>query len=429
MTPRALALQLLVEIEAGAWSDRLLQARSGRLATAGERGTLHHLVLSTLRWSGALDAVIVPHLHGDLQRLDPLVRAALRCGAAQLSVLGNEPALAVHATVEALKSTTARHASGLVNAVLRRLAAEAAPLDPTRTIPAWLWSRWRQQFGPERAAAILHAANRPARPCFIAVPGRASRAALAAELAAAGIATSLSPRHDGALLIEQGVAQQSAPFARGDLIAMDEGAALVAQLASPNDARLAVDLYAAPGGKTAWLAARHRNRWVAAEPVASRARRLAQRLRRNALGDCVQVVRADGRFPPLADRQFGTVLVDAPCSGTGTLRRRPERRSRLQPDDPSRCGALQAAILAAAARLVGPGGSLIYAVCSLEPEEGSEQINQFLAEHRDFRPVDPTRWLEPAVHAWIEADPPRLATRPDEAEVEGFVAARLMRAL
>jgi 16S rRNA (cytosine967-C5)-methyltransferase len=425
---------VLADVEAGAWSDRLLAAREQRLVLPADRARLHALVYAALRWMGAIDARLGPLVHAGLASLDPRVRAALRLAAAEIFVLGHPAPVAVDAAVHAVRLAGAAPAAGLVNAVLRRLAAEGGGLDPALTMPAWLTLRWSRRFGDDAARALVEAANRPARPFAVARGDRpgdsgmeAARGALPLAFAGAGVETECAARHPGGLVVTRGAPQATAAFAEGRCVLLDEAAALVALLATPGDGRAVADLAAAPGGKAALIAQRSAGPVVALEPVPSRARRLAETLALRAPAGKTVVLRGDALAPPLASAAFGSVLLDAPCSGTGTLRRRPDKRHRLAPGDIADCAARQARMLDAAALLVARGGALVYAVCSLEPEEGEEQLRDFLARHREFVPADPAASLGAAVDGLVTGDPPALATRPDRDGLDGFFAARLVR--
>jgi len=432
---RALAIGVLAAVEAGAWSDRLLAARERRLALPADRARLHALVYATLRWMGAVDARLGPLVRAGLGSLDPRVRAALRLGAAEIFVLGHPAPLAVDAAVHAVRLAGAAPATGLVNAVLRRLAVEGGVLDVTATMPAWLASRWSARYGEDVARALVEAANRPARPFAVARDDRpgtsgiaGARDALARDFAGEGVATEPASRHPAGLVVTRGAPQATDAFAAGRCVLLDEAAALVALLASAVDGRPVADLAAAPGGKAALIAQRSDGPVVALEAVPTRARRLAQSLALRAPAGRTHVVHGDALAPPLARHAFGSVLLDAPCSGTGTLRRRPDKRFRLAPGDIAACAVRQARMLDAAAPLVGPGGALVYAVCSLEPEEGEARLRDFLTRHREFVPADPSEILGAAGEGLVSGDPPALVTRPDRDGLDGFFAARLVRA-
>lgn len=425
---RAEAIRILAEVDEGAWSDRLLQSREERFADPRERRFLHVLVLTTLRWQGALDQVLAPLVHGGLGRLQPAVRAALRLGVSQGTRLGRPAPVAVDATVQAMKSLDGPRPAGLVNAVLRQAFRRGAPaLEELATHPAWLVRRWTLAFGPERTRALVAAANRPGAPFAVARPDRGGPGELAAALAQRGVETCPAHRHPWGLSILRGAPQSTPEFQDGSFLLMDEGAALVALLSTPVDDRPVADLAAAPGAKAALLAQLARGPLVAVELVPERARRLREMLERRAPPRRTATVLADALQPPLVRGAFGAVLLDAPCTGAGTLRRRPEKRQRLAPEDIPNCAARQGALLAAAADLVGEGGALVYAVCSLEPEEGQDQVARFLSARPEFRPEDPAAYLGDAARGLVVGDPPLLVTRPDAEDIDGFVAARFVR--
>jgi 16S rRNA (cytosine967-C5)-methyltransferase len=421
---------VLADVERGAWVDRVLASREERLRDGRERRFLHLLVLSTLRWLGALVAVLVRAVHGGSARLEPLVRAALRTGVLEATLLRRPRPIAVSATVDAVASVAGRRAAGLVNAVLRRvLSGGEFALDPQLTVPGWILGRWRERWDPSRLAAMLDAINRPASAFLVALgenPRR--REMIASELLRDGVTTEESPFHPGGLRVLSGVPQHSACFRERRIVLLDPAAALVGLLAAAEESRPRADLAAAPGGKLSLMADVRAGRGVVALEIdAERARRLAARFESPGERAAVGVVRADARRPPLPSGAFGTVLLDAPCSGTGTMRRRPDRRWRLSERKLVRAAREQRELLDAASRLVAPGGALVYAVCSLEPEEGRQQIAAFLARQRSFRASDPRALLPPAAHHLVDPCDLVLETRPDREEMDGFVAARLER--
>ncbi len=427
-TPREVVIELLADVEAGAWSDRLLLAREDRLADPRDRRFAHLLVLTTLRWRGALDLVLAPLVHGGLARLDPLVRAALRSGLAEATRLERPAAIAVSATVEAVRRATTRGGEALVNAVLRKALAGGVPaLDESATVPGWVRERWVRNFGAERAARLISACNMPSRAFLVARPDRGGREKIAERLAEAGVRTSHSALHPWGLEVESGAPQKARCFSDGSVVAMDGGAAVVAALAAPDDERPIADLAAAPGGKSVLLAHGADRPLVALEIGEERAARMARTVALRAPSDRVAVVRADARRPPLREAAFGLALLDAPCSGTGTLRRRPDRRWRLQERQIEGLVLLQDELLDAAARLVAPGGALVYAVCSLEPEEGADRVRAFLLRHEEYEVDDPRRFLTPAARTFVDTTTGLLSTRPERDGVDGFVAARLVR--
>jgi 16S rRNA (cytosine967-C5)-methyltransferase len=425
--PRGEALRVLVRVEQGAWSDRILASAEPRLDSARDRRFLHQLVLTTLRWQLALDAALAPHVRPGLARIRPHARAAMRLASAEARVLDRPAAIAVDAALDALRAVDGPSAVGLVNAVLRRALA-AAPGRPAarESLPGWLRDRWWERFGEAGAERLAEALNRPGRPFLVARRDRGGREAIARDLAEEGVRTELSRRHPDGLAVVEGAPQTTACFARGDVVPVNEASALVARLARPEDGGLAADLAAAPGGKSACLC-QDAERLVALDRHGGRTRLLARQLSWRSPAGRAWAVRADAAVPVVVPGRASAVLVDAPCSGTGTLRRRPEIRTRLRPEAVARCAAEQERILEAAAALPGPEGALTYAVCSLEPEEGAEQVARLLARHPELRPVDPVELLGPECAELVEGDPPLLRSRPEDGEHDGFVAARVVR--
>ncbi|MDQ7006768.1 MAG: transcription antitermination factor NusB [Acidobacteriota bacterium] len=424
---RLLAAEILERVEKGAWAGRLLAARAGDLPDSRDRALLSRLVLDTLRWQGALDHCLAPFLKHPLERLAPRARALLRLGLCQARVLELPAAVAVSTAVDAARSGGAARAAGLVNAVLRRCCrSREAALDPRLCFPPWLLERWRRRWGAERVDALCAALNRPARPFVVPLKSAGGAAALAESLAEDGVDTVFSSLVPGGLEVGAGAPQLSTACRRGACVILDPSAALVARLAAAAPPGPTADLAAAPGGKASLLIDQRAGPLIALEPVASRLRNLAANLARRFPPEPYAVVRADALAPPLAEGSFALLLLDAPCSGTGTLRRHPDRRWRLSEGAIRRAAELQARLLDAAARLAAPGGVLLYAVCSIEAEEGVERIRAFLDRHPDFEALDPRPWLPEEARSLARRDPPRLEILPLD-EGDGFQAALLRR--
>jgi 16S rRNA (cytosine967-C5)-methyltransferase len=319
-----------------------------------DRAAAHRIAAAVLRRMGSLDAVLEPFL----KREPPVpVRLALRMGAAELLLLGTAP----HAVVSDTVSLVPRPFAGLTNAVLRRVA-EAGPaaldgLDGARLdTPAWLWSAW-------------HAAH-----------GTAVRAIAQAHRREAPLDLSLAPGAvvEGALMLPHGTARLPAGtritelpgFAEGAFWAQDAAAAWPAKLLGARAGERVLDLCAAPGGKTAQLAATGAE-VVAVERDPRRAARLRENLSRLRMSAEVVIADATAWRP---DAQFDAVLVDAPCTATGTIRRHPDALHLRRPADVPKLAATQARLLQAAARLLAPGGRLVFATCSLQAEEGEAHL-------------------------------------------------------
>jgi 16S rRNA (cytosine967-C5)-methyltransferase len=353
----------------------------------------------------------------------------LRIGAFQLTALDRVPPhAAVDTSVELAKQAGGPRAGGFVNAVLRRLGSgraepeaagaitASAHLAETASHPEWLVERWLERFGPADTAALLRWNN--TRPRLVLQPARERQEELERRWRAAGV--ELAPAPFGAGLVTDRTRPQDLPgYAEGAFIVQDPAQALLAWYADlPPDATL-YDACAAPGGKAISLG-RTTGGVVAADASRSRIRRLAANLRRAGSGREHAVV-ADARHPPV--RPTAAVLLDAPCLGTGTFARHPDARWRASPEALAALEARQAALLDGAARAVAPGGLLIYATCSIEPEENRLQVERFLARHPEFR-REPSDGF-PAALTSAEGD---LMILPQRHHMDGAFAARLRRA-
>lgn len=422
---RALALRTLRRVGEGTGTlADALGAPDIEALDPRERGLLHELVLGTLRRRGAVDHALQGLSSRPLDRLSPGLLDALRLGVYQLLFLRVAPHAAVSESVELARSVEPRSA-GFANAVLRRLQREGPPPEPepaasplgwlttAGSLPRWLAERWLARLGPDAAVARARAALE-APPTHFRLNPRFPEAA--AELAAGGV-EARPTAVPGALEAEGG---PLVPFAaRGAVYVQDAGSQLVAHLASAEG--VVLDACAAPGGKALLLAdlGGPRTRVVAAE---TSRRRLASLVRSSARWGArnVQPVRADALRPPFATL-FDAVLLDAPCSGLGTLARHPDIRWRLRPADLARHGARQKALLAALAPLVKPGGLLVYATCSVEPEETDDVVLPFLEARPGFSAEALPPWAEPfRSGAFVRTGTP--ISRGD-----AFFAARLRR--
>jgi len=343
------------------------QAHAARLLRDAAPLT-RELVLTTLRWQLTLDHLLQPHLHQPASHLDPPVRACLRMGLAEAKLLSTPPPVAVAEAVRVCKSFVPR-ASSLVNACLRR-AVQAPwpdPEDPTLPLwlryshPPWLVERWQRRLPPETLGQALAAAQTPAPLCLLRPVSQ-----LPPE-----VRTRPHPFVPGVEVVEEGASRAAAAAASGKAYAMDPTAVAVARLLPPANRML--EVAAAPGGKSLVLGLEHPGSFrVALDLRVARVRLLAKACRLLPRPPALLV--ADGCRPPLRQASFGAVLLDAPCSGTGTLRRHPEIRWRLTPGQLEQLAQLQRELLAAAATLVARGGFLLYATCSLEPEENEEVV-------------------------------------------------------
>lgn len=391
ITPaRKAAFQILMAVERGhAHSDDLLRGKAVSALSAADRNLVTALVLGVLRWQIALDRAAQALLARPNARLDAEIQIALRLGAFQLLHMDRIPArAAIDESVELAKQAGQRFASGMVNAVLRKLAVAAgsgmAQTDAAYAAhPHWMVERWASFYGLEAAREICgHGQSLPA------LTVRLADAEVVAELTSAGIVLTPGELLTGARTVVSGDVSATEAFRAGRARIQDEGSQLVAELASAcmgQDAKRILDACAAPGGKTLILAERHpKARIVACESSAARLEQLRTRL--EFLGERVECRQADATA--LAEEaEFDLALADVPCSGTGTLGRNPEIRHRLRVEDLARQAERQRAILAAALRAVRLGGCVVYSTCSLEPEENEEVVAAVLAAHSNCRLV------------------------------------------
>jgi 16S rRNA (cytosine967-C5)-methyltransferase len=387
-----------------------------------ERALLHELVLGTLRRRGWLDHVLGRLVHQPLERVVPGVLDALRLGAYQLLFTRVPSHAALSESVDLARAVEPR-AAGFANAVLRRLQREGAPPEPDAnldvmawltsfgSLPRWLAERWANGLGPvravERARALLdappvHFRTNPRRP--------------AATLLDAGGVRAQPAFVPGSLTLVEG---RLSPFLEsGIAYVQDVGSQLVGALAATEGTVL--DVCAAPGGKSLLMAdlGEGRTRVVAADASPRRVRTLESLRRRWGAAE-VRVVAADGLRPPFM-RPFDAVLLDAPCSGLGTLARHPDIRWRCGAGEPERQQHRQRALLEAQAPLLRPGGRLVYATCSLEPEENEEVVEPFLQAHAEFEIEDLPDWAERLRQG-------RFLRLEPESSADGFFVARLRR--
>ena len=356
------------------------------------------LVSGTVRMQRALDFQLAQRTSRPLAGLDAAVLIALRLGAFQLLYLDRVPAsAAVHDAVDLTRRAGKTSARGLVNAVLRSLARDAGRLEwPTEATPEalgtrlshpdWLVARWLSRYGVDRTTRWLEFNNRPARLCLAVNRLKGTREELAARLDSEGVVTRPTARAPHGLVVLEGAALGTRAFRDGWFVVQDEASQLIPELAPIEPGARVLDLCAAPGGKTVALAASTGagGYVVACDVRPRRVRLLRATLARAGLGRLAVVQVPGAGTLPFLDASFDAVLVDAPCSGLGTVRRDPDIRWVRQPEDLVRLAAEQSRLLREAARLVRSGGSLVYATCSSEPDENEHVVAAFLSDHPSF---------------------------------------------
>ena len=451
MNPRAAAAELLVAVENGrALDDALTQTPAYDALTGRDRAFARALATETLRWQGVLDAVLAHFLQKPLPDTAQHGRALLRLGAVQILAMGTPPHAAVGETVQTANAMAqARGFAKLMNAVLRRVAEQGGAmlerLPEGAHLPAWLFTRWRASYGAD-AAAMAMATIREA-PLDLSVKDDA--AGWAEKLG--GVVTptgsvrllpfSLAEKGSG----DEGRSNTPAPerrhaphpltpspqgrggitelegFAEGAWWVQDAAAALPAKLLGDVRGKRVLDLCAAPGGKTLQLAAAGAH-VTAVDKSAARLERLRENLARTKLQ--AEVIAADAL--EFSAEPFDAILLDAPCTSTGTLRRHPDVAWLRRPADIRALAELQAKLIDACAALLKPGAPLVYAVCSLEPEEGPGAVAGALARgwRREAFPS------VPGLAAFVTGDGD-LRTLPsywpEMGGMDGFFAARLVR--
>jgi 16S rRNA (cytosine967-C5)-methyltransferase len=428
---RGAAADVLTDLRGGALLDSAFDRRTSRLDPRDRRWT-RELVFGMLRQRSWLDALLDDRVRGGLAKLDPDLIDLLRLGAYQLLSMGSVPAYAaIGQTVELTKRRHGIGASKLANAVLRRLDRErdrlvvATPEDPVEALafehshPRWLVARWIARWGADETRLLLEANNREAP--LVARPYHVVREQLEAMLESAGVTLSDAPLVSDSLVLTSGVGAMTelGAFKQGLFHLQDPASTLVTRYAAFAPGSQVADLCAAPGGKTLELA-RTAGTVFAGDASFARLARLRDNVRRLDATNVVPFV-GDARFP--AVRGMDAVLIDVPCTGTGTFRRHPDARWRLRVSDLAVLPAVQRSILRAAATAVRPGGLLVYSTCSLETEENDAQIESVLSDSPEWRLEPPPEGAVPA--AVLDAG--RLRVLPQRHGTDGAFAARLRR--
>ncbi|MBF0294283.1 MAG: 16S rRNA (cytosine(967)-C(5))-methyltransferase RsmB [Magnetococcales bacterium] len=428
--PRRIAIEAVMRV----MRDGLaLEADAGRFAqlTGRDRALAMEIAAGTLRYFAIIDGVLRACMPRPLARGRHFLWAVLCTALYQARWMRIPVHAAVHEAVELVKNSPDRPKAGFVNAVLRQavlvdptglwsgLADPAARLALELSYPEWLARRWVARIGEARTRARMEAGNREADLTLRVNTLVADRK----------VFIDLTKGHpfgrDGVVVDSPGPIDEIAGYREGWFAVQDGAAQWAGRLLGPTAGEDILDLCAAPGGKTTHLAALAggQARIYAVDRSEWRLRRLRENLERLrvpgvevVVGDAV----ADDYLPGMT---FDRVLVDAPCTGSGVIRRHPDIKWRRCAEDPARMAATQSRILEAAARRVRPGGVLVYAVCSLEPEEGEEQIAAFLAAHPDWRrqPVTVAEGV-PASVITAEKD---FFTEPGWEGMDGFFISRL----
>jgi 16S rRNA (cytosine967-C5)-methyltransferase len=414
-----------------------------------DQGLLRELVMGSLRWLRRLDQIIADASSRKFDQIEPALHSPLRIAAYQLLFLDRVPAhAAVHEAVEQAHQLTHRGGASFVNGVLRRIARDprldswpVREADPLRRLaiemshPDFLVERWLQRFG--RAATVdLLAANNRAKPMqLLAFRDRGGRELLAETLIDEGMEVEPAVLSTLGLTVRRGNPLASPAFRRGDFYVQDEASQAAAMVPPPRPGEKVLDAAAAPGGKTfAMLAREPAVAPVLADVAPDRVALLASNLRR--LGRRLPLLVADAGTPPFravaglagagGGHGFDRVVLDLPCTGTGTLRRHPELKWRIGPGEIGRLSRQALRLLAGAAPLVRPGGLLVAITCSLEPEENEQVAASFLAGQPELSLLPLSGLLDPPLVEGIAgAGEWRLLTGDDH---DGFSVSVLAKA-
>ncbi len=400
----------------------MADARDRHLTGLAERDRrlAYELSAGVLRRQRELDDAL------DLGRTDPRLHDVLRLGAYQLRWLTRVPShAAVSTSVELARQTVGEAVTGYVNYALRKLSGiRFSVLGARESHPEWLVERWTLRFGREETTRLIEWND--SRPDVILQPARWDRPTLIRRLKESSVELEAAPFEAGIQIRRTANTEYRKPsdlpgFTEGAFIVQDPAHSLVCRYAAIPRGELVYDACAAPGGKAVALEAAGA-RIVAGDARLERLPRLAETTRR--AGVAIRCLAANLEAAPIREGSLDAVLVDAPCSATGTMRRHPDARWRVHPTIFARAAARQLCLLQAAAPLVRPGGLLIYATCSLEPEENENVVESFLKRNPEFARSRPAESAVPAELLTAAGD---LQSLPQRHGIDGAYASRLLR--
>lgn len=396
---RLAAFEILQRVDAGAYASILLAAREESLEPR-DRALCHELVMGVLRWQLWLDRLSEHFADRSVDSLDLNVRIILRLGLYQLRVLTRIPAsAAVNESVNLVRLARLRSAEGFVNAVLRRAARElefdpAANLkDPIERLavstshPPWLIEHWVRAFGHQETELFAAANNQPAPVSFRVVKQGDEATDIIESLRAAGASVQPSKIVARAWRVNGGGDLLRDLARAGQVYLQDEASQLVAQVLDAQAGDNVLDVCSAPGSKSSQIAGDTRVRVIAGDIHEHRIRTVVQTAELQHLSNLECLVLDGQSNLPFREATFERVLVDAPCSGTGTLRHNPEIRWRISAEDLHDLSTRQRQLLFNASRVVKPGGRLVYSTCSVEPEENEAVVKAFLEASDEFEQV------------------------------------------
>ncbi len=447
LAPRKAALAILMDIDQGGLTlDRLMDRfHRGNELDRRDESFVTAIVYGVLRWRRRLDWIISKVSTTPLDRMDPLVVNILRMGLYQIIFMDRVPnSAAVNTSVDLAKVLKKKWLTGFVNGVLRQalrrlpdIAPPASEADPvqalamTHSMPEWLVERWIKQFGQQEATALCETCNRIPSLALRTHTLKTDRQTLMRQLQPLAKAIRPSLYTPEGIIVDglKGDLFSNEVFEQGGFQVQDEAAQAVGHLLAPQPGQEVLDACAGLGGKTAHIAALMNNsgRITAMDRVDRKLQQLMQEMRRLGI-DIVTPQTTDLEIDhmPKNTQAFDRILLDAPCSGLGVIRRNPDAKWSRTPDDIQHCARRQKQLLFHLAPRLKPGGVLVYAVCSTEPEETNDVITLFLSECPEFvmddRPPDLPSSLSPLMdrQGWLQTSPHRHGT-------DGFFALRLRR--
>jgi 16S rRNA (cytosine967-C5)-methyltransferase len=444
-TVRGLAVDILAKVETRkAYADVLLdQTLTAKSLSSQDRALLTELTYGTLRWRGRLDADLAPLLRHPLEKTDPFLKNLLRLSLYQFIFLDRIPDYAaVNEAVELTKSRAGGKAGGFVNGVLRNFLREAKQVAKPDlkessinavaeywSHPEWLIEKWLRYFGATETEALLQANNQEA-PLVLRINLRhGTREGLLELFQSRNIQASPAPWSPQGITIQSKALVENLPgFHEGSFQVQGEASQLVAYLLDPQPGERILDACAAPGGKTTQIAELmdDRGEVVATDVSAKGLKRLQENATRLRL-ESIRAFQAD-LSKPLSrslSQPFDRILIDAPCSGFGTLRSHPEIKWNRGEADIKRLSELQRKILGNAASYLKPGGVLVYSTCTLIDDENEKVVNAFLQQQKEFVLDDATAYLPQPAQSLVRGN--YFMALPHKHNTDGFFAARMRK--
>jgi 16S rRNA (cytosine967-C5)-methyltransferase len=438
---RIAAYETILAVAAGRADLPAALARArGKLHDERDRALAGEIATGTLRWQGAFDHVIEQFAKRAPARLDPEILAILRTGIFQLLHLDRVPAAAVvDDAVDLARKAGKKSAAGFVNALLRRVSRERAqlplpnapPLDVlsiTLSHPRWLAARWLDRHGFEAAAVWARFDNGPAPLTLRVNTLKTTADALTRDLMDAGVTVQTARFAPNALIVTGGNPLLTTLAPSGHFVVQDEASQLVGEYVGAVPGETILDACASPGGKTTQMASAMDGRGtIVAADVRGRRVDLLVRTVAHAGAGNIRIVQADARAMPPFRQVFDRVLIDAPCSGLGTIRRDPDVRWRRSEADLAVFAGRQREMLDSLSAVVRSGGRLVYSTCSSEPDENEAVVQDFLAAHPEFHRDVPSAFANASGLGGLLDAEGALKTLPFRDGLEAFYAVRLLR--